>query len=311
MIAALSGLAASGMAAQQLAAQKTSPDSRDVFAGANQSTTFPFEWREGMIVLPLSVHGSKSFRFVLDSGSTRTLIDRAVAASLGLKTGEASSAQGAGAGRVRLEAVHGVDLQLPGLESKGYDVYTADLAPLEQTLKTRVDGIVGYDLLARFAVTVDFAARQVTIASPSAFHPDTRAEQIPLDIHGKWAFLRGELVLPGPVTVQDNFFIDSGSSDAVDHPVVKTMQSRTASASGVGLGTPVEGAVARALSFRLGSFVMQGPLVSCCGATEETSRMIGTEILRRFTVTFDYPSSQLFLLPNDALHESFAASPSK
>jgi hypothetical protein len=39
--------------------------------------------------------------------------------------------------------------------------------------------------------------------------------------------------------------------------------------------------------------------------------MIGTEILRRFTVTFDYPSSQLFLLPNDALHESFAASPSK
>ncbi len=264
-----------------------------------------------MIVMPLSVDGSKQFRFVLDSGSSRTLIDRAVANSLGLKTGEASSVQGAGSGRVHIEAVHGVNLQLPGLDSKDYDFYTADLAPLEQTLKTRVDGIIGYDLLARFVVTVDFSGRQITLAAPSVFQPNSHAERIPLDIHNKWAFIKGELLLPGPVTVQDSFFIDSGSSDAVDHPVVKTMQSRTSSTSGVGLGSPVEGAVARAESFHLGSFVMNGPLVSCCGATEETSRLIGTEILRRFTVTFDYPSSQLFLLPNSALHEKFSASQGK
>ena len=83
------------------------------------------------------------------------------------------------------------------------------------------------------------------------------------------------------------------------------MQNKTATASGVGLGTPVEGAVARALSFRVGNIVLNAPLVSCWGATEETSRMIGTEILRRFTVTFDYPSSRLFLLPNGALRDRF------
>lgn len=301
MIAAMSCVAGWPVSAQNAA--------KDVFMNPSQSTNFPFEWRQGMVFIPLSIHGSKPFRFVLDSGSARTLIDRKAASSLGLKTAEASSAQGAGAGRIPLVAVHDVDWQLPGLDSKGYDFYTVDLAPLDQTLKTTVDGIIGYDLLARFVTTIDFAAGQITIASPAAFRPDSRAEEIPLNIHDKWPFFRGELVLPGLVTVQDSFFIDSGSSDAVDHPVVKTMQSKTASASGIGLGTPIEGAVARAESFRIGSFVLKGPLVSCCGATEETSRMIGSEILRRFTVTFDYPSSRLYLRPNAAFKEPFSASP--
>jgi hypothetical protein len=59
-----------------------------------------------------------------------------------------------------------VDLQLPGLESEDYECVTADLAPLEQTLKTRVDGILGYEFFSRFVITVDFQATQVTIALP-------------------------------------------------------------------------------------------------------------------------------------------------
>ena len=303
----LSGFSISCLAAQK-GASHPRDSTRDTFQDPSHSIAFPFEWSEGMIVLPVSIRGSKPLRFVLDSGSSRILIDRRLAASLGLKTAESGSLQGAGAGRVRFEAGHGVDIQLPGLESRGYDFYTADLAPLEQTLKTRVDGIIGYDLFARFVITVDFITHQLTIASPASFRPNGRAEQVPLDIHNKWAFVKGELVLPGPVTVQDSFFIDSGSSDAVDHPIVKTIEARTSTTSGVGLGTPVEGSVARAQSFRLGKFLLEGPPVTCCGATGETSRLIGTEILRRFTVTFDYPSSRLFLEPNDAFGQSFASS---
>jgi hypothetical protein len=262
-----------------------------------------------MIFIPLGVHGSSPLRFVLDSGSARTLIDRKLAASLGLKTGEATSMQGAGNGRIEVEAIHNVDLQLPGLTSNGYDLYTADLAPLEQTLKARIDGIIGYDLLSRFVVAIDFTAKQVIMESPSAFRPDRRDEVIPLTIRNKWAFVKGKLVLPGPVTIEDSFFIDSGSSDAVDHPIVKKMQTKAPATTGVGFGTPVEGAVARADSFQIGSFVLRGPLVSCCGATEDTSRMIGNEILRRFTATFDYPSSTLYLRPNEAFNEPFSASP--
>jgi hypothetical protein len=121
---------------------------------------------------------------------------------------------------------------------------------------------------------------------------------LPIEVRDKWAFVKGELLLPGPVAVQDSFLIDSGSSDAVDHPIVTKLQSRVATRSGVGLGTPVQGATARATSFRLGRYRVAAPIVSCCGATDATSRLIGNEVLRRFTVTFDYPSSRIFLTPN-------------
>ena len=110
--------------------------------------------------------------------------------------------------------------------------------------------------------------------------------------------MKAELVLPGPVAVQDSFLIDSGSSDAVDHPIVMNLQSRTAAASGVGLGAAVQGVTAQATAFRLGRYAVNAPIVSCCGATDATSRLIGNEVLRRFTVTFDYPHSRIFITPN-------------
>ncbi len=272
----------------------------DLFAnGAN--TSFPFEWDHGMIVVPVSLAGSRPLRFILDTGSTRILIDRGVAASLGLKEGTESSLQGAGSGRQTIHALHHVDLHLPGLGTRNYDCFTIDLSSLEHTLGTRPDGIIGYDFFARFAVTIDFTARRIKVARAADFHATSLAKQLPLRIVHKWPFVKGELVLPGPVEVQDSFLIDSGSSDAVGHPIVKALENATATESGVGLGSPTHAVRATATAFRIGGFTIPRPLVSCCGSSDETSRLIGTSILRHFTVTFDYASSCLFLQPNEKL----------
>jgi hypothetical protein len=153
---------------------------------------------------------------------------------------------------------------------------------------------------------VDYEAKSLTFTLPAAFRPCNSAQALPIELRNKWPFVKAELVLPGPVTVQDSFMIDSGSSDAVDHPIVMNLQSRVSGESGVGLGAPVQGATARATSFRLGRYTLDGPIVSCCGATDATSKLIGNEVLRRFTVTFDYPSSRIFITPNSYFGETFA-----
>jgi hypothetical protein len=294
--------------ASHLSAQSTRD--QNVFVDKAGRTSFPIELREGVVIVPVSIHGSRALRFVLDTGSTRTLVDRTLAISLGLKEGEASSLQGAGAGRVPIHALPDVDLQLPGLESKNYQCFTADLAPLEQSLGIKEDGILGYEFFSRFVVTVDFEARRMTVQLPSTFHSPSSFEALPLEIRGKWPFVKGELLFPGSVAVQDSFFIDSGSSDAVDHPVVKTLQAKKATTTGVGLGAPVSGALAVATYFRIGSFTLKGPIVACCGATDATSRLIGTDVLRRFTVIFDYQSLRLFLRPNRSLQSPSSSTPS-
>jgi Aspartyl protease len=282
---------------------------QDRFANRVGRTSFPFEFSSGAVILPISIHGSRPLRFVLDSGSAKTLIDRKVAAELGLKEGEESSLQGAGAGRTPIHALHDVELQMPGLDSRGYDCFTVDLSPVSQAAGTPEDGILGYDFFARFVITIDFEARRITVELPTAFHQTGGFEALPITIQNRWPFVKAELVMAGPVTIQDTFLIDLGSSDAVDHPVVKNMKEKTASKSGVGFGDPVDGAVAVATSFKIGNFTVGGPVVACCGGTEATSRLIGAEILKRFTVVFDYPSLHVFLRPNKSIHKPFERLP--
>jgi len=115
--------------------------SREVtFTAGGGKSTFAFRWNKGMIFVPIRLNGSPPLSFVLDTGSTRTIVDRAVATSLGLKTSGSSSLQGAGAGRIPIEFIHDVSVTLPGVESAGYELSTADLQPLEASLGIRVDG---------------------------------------------------------------------------------------------------------------------------------------------------------------------------
>jgi hypothetical protein len=286
--------------------QSSGVTSKAVFANGGKECTFAFDWRKGMIFVPVRINGSRPLSFVLDSGSTRILIDRKLATGLGLKASGTGSLQGAGAGLIPVEYIHDLRIALPGVESSGYDLSTADLQPLEVTVGVRVDGILGYELFSRFVVTVNYEAKSLTLTLPEAFRSSSTAQVLPIELRDKWAFVKAELVLPGPVTLQDSFMIDSGSSDTVDHPIVMNLPSRVSGESGVGLGAPVQGATARATSFRLGRYTLDAPNVSCCGASDATSRIIGNEVLRRFTVTFDYPSSRIFITPNSYFGETFA-----
>jgi hypothetical protein len=272
----------------------------DAFAHGSKST-FPFEWRQEMIFVPVRINGSEPLAFVLDTGSTRMLIDRALAKALGLKTAGIGSLQGAGEGRVPIEFLENVNVGLPDLDSKGYEFSTADLKPLQASLGTKVDGILGYEFFRRFVITIDYEAKNMTVTEPQGFHSSDSAQALPIEVKDKWAFVKADLVLPGPVTVQDRFLIDSGSGDAVDHPIVMKLQSRVSAQSGVGLGDPVQGATAKATSLQLGRYSVPSPVVGCCGATDATSKLIGNDVLKFFTVTFDYPASRIWIAPNREL----------
>ncbi|HEV2728802.1 MAG TPA: retropepsin-like aspartic protease [Terriglobales bacterium] len=282
-----------------LGAQAMDPSTKNTFASGEQSSV-PFEFRKGMIFVPVRLNGSKPLSFVLDTGSARMLVDRALATDLGLKRSGQGSLQGARAGRIPIEFVQNVSIGLPGLESTAYEFSTADLQPLQASLGEKVDGILGYEFFRRFVVTIDYESKTLTVALPKAFHPAETMQALPIELRDKWSFVKGELVLPGPVTVQDRFMIDIGSGDAVDHPIVTKLQSRTSTQSGIGFGATVQGATAQGTSFQLGRYILSNPTVSCCGATDETSKLIGNEVLKFFTITVDYPSARILISPNAA-----------
>jgi hypothetical protein len=266
-----------------------------VFAAEDGVATVPFENLGGLVILPVTIGTSRPLRFVLDSGAGRMVLDRAVADELGLTREGSGYVMGAGAGALRVEYVKDVTLALPGLTSPGHELAALDLAPLTKTVGGRVDGILGYQVFERAVVEIDYAAGQVTFRAPERFTYRGEGAELSLDIERRWPFVRAEIVLEDGTVIADRFLVDSGSSDSVDHPIVREMSGRRETETGVGLGTPTRGHIARARAFRLGRFTVEAPNVACCGATEESSRLVGSGVLSEFRVLFDSPRRRLIL----------------
>src|ERR1700721_3645517 len=100
-------------------AQSSAEAGNILFANDSKASTFPFEFRKGMIFVPVHINGSKPLSFVLDTGSSRILIDRALAGDLGLIANGSGSLQGAGSGRIPIKFINGVRLAFPGGERGG------------------------------------------------------------------------------------------------------------------------------------------------------------------------------------------------
>jgi hypothetical protein len=270
---------------------------RDHFKSGALSTTFPVQIQESLVYVPVEING-RQLHFVLDTGSSRTLVDTAQLKNLHLKVSGGDTLQGAGQGRVRVQAIDGLTVGLPGLEMYFDQASSVDLSSVNKDGVVTKDGLLGYPLLARYVVTIDYERKVMTVTAPEKFVAPAGSMPLAIEIRHGWPFVAGEVMPSEDVTLQDRFFIDSGSSDAVDHPIATKIQSRKATETGVGLGTSTSGSVAELWGFRLGPYLIRDVEVACCGSTEDTERMLGGEILSRFTVTFDYPHQRMFLFPN-------------
>jgi hypothetical protein len=115
-----------------------------------------------LLLVPVSVGEAGPFRFVLDTGASLTMISPGLAAQLALDGG--SDADGVGAGgsmRVSIHTVGRISVSTATVEN--LDVAVGDLSPIERAAGTRFDGILGYNFLSRFAITIDYGSETVTL----------------------------------------------------------------------------------------------------------------------------------------------------
>ena len=274
------------------------------FSSPDHHTIVPFELHQNLIFFQLQIEGSSErLWFTLDTGAGSAYLDSGVAKRLGLQTSGSGKVQGAGAGKVPVNFVESATFELPGLTSSGHRVNTTDLSGLQGR---HLDGFLGYDFISRYVITLDYADGQMTIAEPATFSYSGPGESFPIKFRGPWPYIEGTVAVPGVKPETGEFFVDSGSGDAVDDPaILKTTGPVRKVQTGVGLGQPGEGVIGRTLYLQLGSYRLDAPTDACCSSVPDHKRMIGTEVLRRFTVILDYAHSRMILEPNIHFKETF------
>ena len=285
------------MVASVAAADDVRCRSRVMFPGATRAVTIPFERTRNGVFVRARVNGRpESLWFVIDSGAARTVISETAAKKVGLRATEKAILAGAGAGAVPVTVARNVTVSVDDVNVERIDVRVANLNGLTPAWGRPVDGILGFDLLCHSVLIIDYDAKKMMIVHPAVFHYNGGGETLPLTISGGWPFVEGTIKVTGRPAVIDNFLIDSGSQDAVNHPIIRDSKGPLKKVStGVGLGHSLAGVLGPNEWFRLGRYTIGSTQSACCAANEQVSRQIGAEVLSRFRVTFDYPHRQLIL----------------
>ncbi|WP_018478012.1 aspartyl protease family protein [Pontibacter roseus] len=293
------------------------------FTSKRKSITIPFKLVHNLIVIPVQINGSQPLHFILDSGVKNTLITRLhYSDSLSLNQAGKITLQGLGTGH-EIEALYsrGNNLQLPGIRGDNHQVYVLmeDIFNLSTRMGMSVHGIIGYDIFRNFIVKINYDTKHLTLYRPDLnLKVPKRGEVYPLMIENTKAYVEAGVRQYNGDSLKVKLVIDTGASHSIslylptDERLLlppKVMEAYL----GRGLSGDINGKIGRINSFKIGKYVLQDLPASY--PDEESIRAalnlanrngnIGSDILKRFTVIFDYPHQRMMLVPNKKYKQPF------
>jgi hypothetical protein len=266
------------------------------FSSRTSRTTIPFELARNGFFFQVRVNDSAPLWFTLDSTSGANYLDLEIAGDIGLKFHGTKKVHGAGKGLLTVQVAEDVSFKLPGLLSKGHQVHAISLAGVQELWGRRLDGLLGYDFLQRFVAIIDYQAKQLTLSEPSRFEYKGPGETFPIEFDGRLPFVRARIKVPGNLSEESSFLIDTGSQDEVDHPIIAKSPQTSRTTVGVGLGRASVGVSGPVEMLKLGKFQLHN--LSGVAGGGPGSHLIGGGLLHRFKIVFDYSRKRMILEEN-------------
>ena len=250
--------------------------SRVVFPANKLTVKIPFQKTRNGVFVPVRVNAHpEQLWFVLDSGAPRTLINESISAHLGFADSMKSARN-----------IASVDIG--GVVIDRIELRATNLNAMAKQWGRRVDGVIGYDLLCRATVDLDYENSQLTLTQPAVFQYGGNGDALKLYIRNGFSFVEGTIKVTGLPAVIDMFQVDSGSQEAVNHPIIRDSKGPLKKISEADVLGPNEW-------FRLGKYTIGSTNSISRKVSEENSRQIGAEVLSRFHVTLDYPHKRLIV----------------
>ncbi len=282
----------------------TTPPAGASIDGGAASVTLPFRLLNNHIYVSVMVNGKGPYTFIVDTGG-HCLISPQLVAELGLKIVGATAMSGAGTKTTAGGFTHVDEIALGAVRMRDQLGFAAPIyAPAVEGIS--VDGMVGFEMFRRFAVQIDYGRDLLIITDPTRFDPTGAGTAIPFVFYDHLPMVRGSLAdLPA------RFDIDTGSRSELDitGPFVAAHELRARFSKGVsavtgwGMGGPSRSYVVRLPSLTLGGVQVSSPVA---GLSEDKGGSIsdpnyeaniGSGLLKRFVVTFDYAHQMMYLRP--------------
>ena len=253
-----------------------------------------------LIYIPIQVNGSSPLWFCFDTGAPNSIIDEAAAKKLSIGVRSGGSIHGVGKGEVSAGDAGEVPLTIAGLVTRIPHAKIIDLSNVP--VPVRMDGLLGAEFLEQYVVKIDPALHRISFYEPKEFTYHGDGKSIPVEWTNSRLYISVGLAAKPGELVQRRVRVDTGSEDSVDDDTVRQSPTTQKTVLGNGLGASYEDVSGVYDTLVIGPFTFRhvwGP----AGAVP----IVGMEMLRRFTMTFDVRRGLLYLEPNASLSEPVPA----
>lgn len=289
------------------------------FTKKGNSVKIPIKTYHNLILIPIRINNSMEMNFILDTGVKTTIFTEPMLVDF-LSLGKTRTIKIIGLGEgaaLDAKVASGLKITLPeGVEGDGMSmvILPENTISFSSMFGQHVYGIIGYEMFKQFVIEIDYYNSYIRLHKPDKYKPQKSATILPIQIEKTKPYVETTVVAENG-TEKTRLLIDTGASQAVSlwHENV-TMPVKTIDAYlGQGLSGDIFGRLGRIKGFKLGDFYFEN--VVAAYPEEESLKMVkdpsnwegnlGAAILKRFSVTFDYPQSRIILRKNGNYKKPF------
>ncbi len=280
-----------------------------------KSISVPFEVVGSYAVVKISVNGSPPLHFILDSGVRTTIItELSESDSLSLNYSENTALKGLGSGNdLKALISPGNTLQLGKLTLNNKAVYVLeeDIFNLSKHTGYKINGLIGTDLFPDHIVEINYTNRVIRFHDKDKYQVHKSFVSTPMTIEEQKMFIRVPITDNNGREREYKMLLDTGAELAAwlksfGQKPIAMPEKRVRSLIGQGLSGEIKGYMARLSAMSLGGYVLKMPVVSFpdsatiggIAADETRDGTLGSQILSRYTLIFDFSRSLLYLKPN-------------
>lgn len=278
--------------------------------GQKPFTRIPFQIHNGHLFVQVSIDGSRPLNMAFDTGARANLLHEDVAKELNFTIDGVQRVNDA-SGIVSIKSSYKHELELAQIEMSGETFLLMNLDHLgDEDLP--MDGVIGGSILDRYITEINFDASEIRFYERQGFKAPSDFQEQSISLAAfRVPILSGNLVLEDGTNIEGSYLIDTGAALAIRFNVPLVREQKLTQ-----LLKPNYPYTARALNSESTDYIGRLPKFEILGhefhgfpvrmATDaggvsgrsNVSGIVGTEILKRFNLIFNYREQLIYFQPS-------------
>ena len=178
----------------------------------------------------------------------------------------------------------------------------------EKSLSGPLAGFIGYDLLSHFVTKIDYAHRKITFIDPAKFVPGSAdGKPLPLNLDNDVPSITAQFDDLPAAAIFDRYRGEVSAlrlyGPYVEQNKLRAKYPKEIPTVGGGIGGESKSVVTKTEAFTVAGVTLRSiptefSLDTKGGASQILAGSLGSRMLARFIVTFDYPHGRVFFAPN-------------